>query len=473
MLTVAVEHAERWRQITILANDARRRVPVTPLKADIWAPRLERMVICTGEPPRFGRLTAQDDGWNPQVLLLDKGDVRGPCPALRYLKLDRAGLLSCRPCLGRLTHLVLEYGSVKSHSGGSEFVIEWPALIHSSLLRSPHLESLSLCEKILCSNTFPASPNDPTYYLDFPALKHLRLGSSFKREAWDGMESKLFWFLLRYIAASHLETLEISSFILGKSPWSAANDMWPDPAFTELAYSCKDTSIFSSLQSLTVSDIKIYNDRTSQLGFLLMERMSRNAHTLILSDYQSSFISLLSQDYPFNKEGGFSGDVLWPDALDISINFEIYGRDSNHCLEEYASWCMEITNRWENVQVLRLPPIWIDMWLSRLKKPINVLEPPFRRSNFVWEDGQQKTEEGDMIGGEEDTDDEGEGPWALATYDASIRGHPVRIIPLKEVIPRCWPPGSRSTPFNTLDSEQFEPFNVEVGRVSATGTVYA
>ncbi|RXW16120.1 hypothetical protein EST38_g9737 [Candolleomyces aberdarensis] len=249
--------------------------------------------------------------------------------------------------------------------------------------------------------------------------------------------------------------------------------MWPNPRseYTELTY--KDTHIFPSLQSLTIADIKIYNDETARLGFLLMERMSRNVHTLILSDHQSSLISVLSRAYPYNRDGGFTEDALWPDALDISIDFEINGYNSNHCLEQYASWCMEITKRWENVQVLRLPPIWVDMWLSRLKQPVNVMEPPFRRSNFVQEDAQQKAERGSLgEREEEDAGDGAEGPWSLAAYDASIRGHPVRIIPLEEVIPRCWPPGSRSTPFNTLNSEQFEPFNVEFARVSAVGTVY-
>ena len=469
MLSMAVAHVERWKQISIIADDARGRVPDVPLKGDIWAPKLERMVICTGKLSGMGRVT-EYGGWNPQVLLSRNTDRRGSCPALRYLKLDRAGLQSCRPCITQLTHLVLEYGNVGLYRNQHEFTIEWPALVN--ILRSTHLETLSLCERLLCSNTFPDLPSDPKYQLHIPRLRHLRLGSASRHNDWGGPPSKLFWFLLRYVAASSLETLEVVSFIVGRSPWAnSAIDPWPIPNGSALAFN--DIHTFPSLRSLALSEIKVLTqDETGPLGFLLLERMTQSAQSLILSDHQSSLTRILSREPPFGRYANppFPGDDLWAHATDISIDFEIRENGSNAknavrlCLVSCASWCMRVSHRWKDIQVLRLPPIWLDMWLARLKQPICVNKPR-AATGWIFDFA-----EGGLM--EEEGGNSGDVLEPTSIYNVLIEGHPVKIVALKEVIPLCWPPDSESTTLNTLESEQFEPFKFEFGEFLAAGTVY-
>jgi hypothetical protein len=281
----------------------------------------------------------------------------------------------------------------------------------------------------------------------------------------------LLWFLLRYIAAPHLETLEISSFIVGNSPWTEpSTDPWPILEDPERTY--QDTHLFPSLKSLALSDIKVSTqDKSGPLGFLLLERITRNIEILVLSDHQSSLAPILSGAHPFNRDAElpFPEAELWPHALDISINLNIKGAYVQGCLQSIVPWCTRIRFKWKNVQVLRLPPIWVDMWLARLKQRIGVKAPPWTWSDFVSKDGQRE-EAGSLLDREEE--DDGVGPRPIEIYDASIYGHPVKIAPLEEVIQRCWPPGSESTPLNTLESEQFEPFNVEFGEVSVVGAVY-
>ncbi|KAJ3509955.1 hypothetical protein NMY22_g16125 [Coprinellus aureogranulatus] len=120
LLDLAVPHAHRWRNFSIVANDSSRRLSLTRFRkaiSCISTPRLERFVVCVGSS-YYHSNQGTKGGWENQVFLLQGGVDGTPCPRLRYLKLDGGGLRQCRPPIHSLAHLSLEYGPPRAPDDG-------------------------------------------------------------------------------------------------------------------------------------------------------------------------------------------------------------------------------------------------------------------------------------------------------------------------------------------------------------------
>ncbi|KAF6758606.1 hypothetical protein DFP72DRAFT_887669 [Ephemerocybe angulata] len=482
LLSLIVPHSERWKSLTIVANDTSMRVPLNAFRHQIsciCTPRLERMVICAGPVPDASAPApmSSESGWESQVLLLQGQDERGPCPSLHYLKLDAAGLAFCRPPIQSLAHLALEHGPRdKTHSTSQRmFTINWLALIGSDILRSPHLETLSLCEDVLLRTSFPdchttSDPVQGNRFLGFPALKHLRIGGSVDEGLHNrsGSKGHFLWYLLRYVTATQLETLIISNYALDRDPWPEFE--WASGTTFRGRYSEDSVSIasaFPSLRKLVLCDITTPLTDVSQktpAALLRLALMTYTVSELVFSCENQGLDTLLAL---FQHEGGphIPLAALWPHASEVSLNFPTALDGMRDGLEEYMRLCDSVSSMWKHIDLLRIPPIWVDAWEVRLSNPALLAQQYIGGDNFVWgiwtENDGVKGETGINEDGEESESDLEAPSEPVRPPGAPRRSRLLRILPIEEIMPRYWPP-TISFPHNTLSSEHFDPFNPSI-----------
>lgn len=502
--------------MTIIANDSTRRVSLSSFQRAISclsAPRLERLTVCVGTSYySLDKFIVERDGWEDQVLLLRNGNDETPCPRLKYLKLDGEGLRYCRPPIQTLTHLLLEGGPSiappdDDRAQAYKLQIDWSVLLSSEILRLPHLESLSLHESILNPHTFPHDGKDiqrlkndvlKDLFIEALALKHLRIGGLFRGRFPHGSSTSdgdFLLFLLRFIAAPVLESLTVCGYLIDSNPW---NDAWAslqekkgwggEPA---PIYAVQDR--FESLKTLVLSDVFVGSSALRRAPFAHLMRRTSTAQTITVSqrwpDNGPIDLSVeFAQNVIFERPAWIR--TFWPRATDISINLPAmseYPESAHECVLDYVRWCYHIANNWNDVEVVRIPALWLDAWRVRLDLPAHMCKEILGGDYYIWEawiegkdlagcdscevyQGNCYERNNAEAGVEEEeyvlpyqryTPSPGQSS-GKGRRSRNSGGRPVRVEPMGEVVSRFWPLGGRGTRFNTLRSEQFNPFEVDI-----------
>ena len=517
LLALTVPHIRRWKNMTIIANDSTRRVSLSSFQRAISclsAPRLERLTVCVGTSYySHDKYIVERDGWEDQVLLRRGENDETPCPRLRYLKLDGGGLRYCRPPIQTLTHLLLESEPSSAppdddRAQAYKLHIDWSIILSSDILRLPHLESLSLHESILNPHTFPYDGKDiqrlkndtlKDLFIEALLLKHLRIGGSFRgryRSDFHTGNGNFLLFLLRFIAAPALESLTVCGYLIDSNPWSDSwasleeKKGWDGEAFP--IYAVQDR--FESLKTVVLSDVFVGPSAQRRAPFAHLMRRTSTAQSITISqrwpddgpvDFSVEFV----QDIVFERPTWIR--TFWPRATDISINLPAmseYPERAHEGVLEYVRWCYHIANNWNDVEVVRIPALWLDAWRARLDRPAQMCKEILGGDYYVWE----AWIEGDDLAGcdsdggryqgncyERNHAEVGVGeeeqalPYQRYTPSPGQSsgngrrgqksgGRPVRVEPMDEVVSRFWPPGGGGTWFNTLRSEQFNPFDVDI-----------
>lgn len=455
LLNSTVSHSHRWRNLTIIANDSSRRVSLAPFRkaaSCVSAPRLERLVVCVGlsyyHQNQGGKIVKE--GWEGQVLLLRDWHDGGPCPRLKYLKVDGAGLKHCRPPNHCLTHLFLESGpsSAPPDNGVATtgvFKIDWTVFLSSEILRLPHLEALSLHEDVLDRQSFPLlgrwvqrvkNETLKEFFIELLRLKHLRIGSSYRLYSAPEPrrhEGSFLLFFLRFVSAPLLESLTVCGHLIDSNPWE---DSWASLVQSTLASNYEvekypTRECFESLKILTLSDVCIASADATKAPFAhLVHRTSCARLVTILQQRPVHDSRNVKSALTIVQERPVWIESPWPEAVDISVGMALPSlspsdlSQSQSVLEGYRWWCNRVATQWHNVVVFRIPPTWFDVWFSN----VQMEEEPWR-GNL----------EGDRV----------------------PRGRPIRIAPIEDTASRFWPPDAGSSAFNTLSSELFSPFKAD------------
>lgn len=422
MVATIMPYAYRWKCFTFSAVNHDRRMsdillPTQKRLARASAPKLEKFVVRTSPSVHTRCRIAEGTGWTAQVLLPDAQFNT----LLRHLRLDRAGLTFCRPSLQGIAHLVLEYGARADDIAVPTFEMDWIVFINE-ILRSPHLESLSLCDNLLRTTTFPGSPwSWNLYHVKMEKIKHLRLGRQFNRSE----RHCALYFLLRYITAPLLESLTIAGYAMEESPWGLAEDAdWLEGWDTIVGIQPWD--VFPSLKSLYIIDVTLTlkSSPSSQAAGVAFVRLA-----LITSSVTNLVVDASLKPLFDGRDcyGWMTIREFWPQLQDVTFNFvaELPWQST------YSTWIA--FGSWRKIRVLRIPASEIPSW--------------FHRTAVV-----RRVRGGCGMKGEEDTV-MSKGSLLLEGYDYELLCYGLILKPIEEVLPMYWPPDSNITVRNTLEFE--------------------
>jgi hypothetical protein len=310
---------------------------------------------------------------------------------------------------------MLEYGARDDNIGDPTFQMDWPVFINE-VLRSPHLESLSLCDDLLRTTTFPGSPWDwAGLHVNMQNIKHLRFGRCLDQSE----RHNALFFLLRYITAPNLESLTIAGYIMEESPWGLAGaNEWLE-GWDTISGIHPGLGVFPSIQSLYLIDVSLSTRNVDAISgaFSRLAVITSGAQKLTVTASLKPLFERASPDQTLPVS------AFWPMARDVTLNYAI-----GH--EFYRSAFLSMHLPWQSIQVLRLPPTQVASWLKRIP------------NGKAWS----------MMGAGEDILVAGAGPLGL-----------LAVKPIREVVPTYWPPDAEITPQNTLGFEGLaRPFRHDV-----------
>ncbi|TEB18176.1 hypothetical protein FA13DRAFT_1746384 [Coprinellus micaceus] len=242
-------------------------LPLQERLARVAVPNLQRFSVRMSPSALTGCRLLPECGWTTQT-------------SLKHVRLDRAGLSHFRPSLRG-------YGARDDNIGDPTFQMDWPVFINE-VLRSPHLESLSLCDDLLRTTTFPGSP------WDWAGLHHLRFGRCLDQSE----RHNALFFLLRYITAPNLESLTIAGYIMEETNewlegWDTISGIHPG------------LGVFPSIQSLYLIDVSLSTRNVDAIS----GAFSRLAKLTVTAVLEAAVRSVLPRSNPFpsRHSGPWSG----------------------------------------------------------------------------------------------------------------------------------------------------------------------
>ncbi|TEB18634.1 hypothetical protein FA13DRAFT_1745478 [Coprinellus micaceus] len=262
-------------------------LPLQERLARVAVPNLQRFSVRMSPSALTGCRLLPECGWTTQT-------------SLKHVRLDRAGLSHFRPSLRG-------YGARDDNIGDPTFQMDWPVFINE-VLRSPHLESLSLCDDLLRTTTFPGSP------WDWAGLHHLRFGRCLDQSE----RHNALFFLLRYITAPNLESLTIAGYIMEETNewlegWDTISGIHPG------------LGVFPSIQSLYLIDVSLSTRNVDAISgaFSRLAKLTVTASLKPLFERASP-----DQTLPVS--------AFWPMARDVTLNYAIGHGILSVCLPKHA-----------------------------------------------------------------------------------------------------------------------------------------